>query len=82
MRPSTPNVATISGEMRTERPVPKDNSNDDDDNSDGEHIDIKTILRYCSEVATLIGVLCYLVFQQGDEIKNQGLTGFIKQLVI
>lgn len=56
---------------------------DDDDDDDGEpETDVKNILRYCSEVATLLGVLSYVIFQQGDEIKNQGLAAFSKQLVI
>lgn len=82
MRPSTPNFETsASEEMRTERPMKKDDPNGDAEDSDDETVDIQTIVRYCSEIATLIGVVCYLVFQQGDEIKNQGFAGFVKQLV-
>lgn len=49
---------------------------------DGDDVDVKNIIRYCSEVATLMGVLSYVIFQQGDEIKNQGLAAFTKQLVM
>lgn len=52
-------------------------ANDDDENA----MNITNILRYCSEVCTLIGVLSFVVIQQGDEIKNQGLAAFSKQLV-
>lgn len=45
-----------------------------------ESMDARTIIRYCCEVATIIGVLSYVIFQQGDEVKNQGLTAFSKQL--
>lgn len=80
-RPSTPNFETSNVEMLTERSVSKNDANSSDEESEDEEMDIKTVVRYCSEVATLIGVLCYLVFQQGDEIKNQGFSGFVKQLV-
>nr|AOR81475.1 inactive [Nilaparvata lugens] len=36
--------------------------------------------RYGFEIGTVIGVLSYLVVQQGGEIKNQGFFSFIKQL--
>lgn len=55
--------------------------------SDGAAIDennynAQTVARYCAELATIAGVLSYVVFQQGDEIKNQGLSAFLKQLVL
>lgn len=40
------------------------------------------IMRYCFELGTIGGVLHYLIFQQGEEIKNQGLISFLKQLVL
>lgn len=43
--------------------------------------DFQDIIRYCFEIGTILGVMSYLVFQQGDEIRNQGLVSFIKQLV-
>lgn len=43
--------------------------------------EVQDILRYCFEIGTIIGVLCYLWFQQGDEIRNQGLISFLRQLV-
>lgn len=45
-----------------------------------EGLDVQTVIRYCSEFATLAGVISFVVFQQGDELKNQGLKAFIKQL--
>ncbi|XP_026467661.1 uncharacterized protein LOC113371242 [Ctenocephalides felis] len=42
--------------------------------------DIKTLLRYVFEVATIMGVLSYVILQQGDEVKNQGMAAFLKQL--
>ncbi|XP_017492879.1 PREDICTED: transient receptor potential cation channel subfamily V member 5, partial [Rhagoletis zephyria] len=48
--------------------------------TEDEEYDVQTIARYCAEFATIVGVLSYVVFQQGDEIKNQGLPAFLKQL--
>lgn len=45
-----------------------------------DDLDTQTILRYVCEVITLIGVLSYVLFQQGDEIKNQGIAAYLKQL--
>ncbi|CAB0003660.1 unnamed protein product [Nesidiocoris tenuis] len=36
-------------------------------------------LRAGFEVCTILGVLSYLIIQQGEEIKNQGLVSFLKQ---
>ncbi|EAT38898.1 AAEL009258-PA [Aedes aegypti] len=47
---------------------------------DDEDIDLTTWFRYGFEIATVMGVLSYVVLQQGDEIKNQGLISFIKSL--
>nr|CAH7752533.1 unnamed protein product [Callosobruchus chinensis] len=41
--------------------------------------DPTTIARYCAEIGTLLGVLSYVIFQQGDEIRNIGLWTFLKQ---
>eukprot|EP00090_Calanus_glacialis_P029441 TRINITY_DN47253_c0_g1_i1.p1 TRINITY_DN47253_c0_g1~~TRINITY_DN47253_c0_g1_i1.p1 ORF type:complete len:251 (-),score=41.01 TRINITY_DN47253_c0_g1_i1:3-755(-) len=38
------------------------------------------IMRYCFEVATLLGVVSFMVFQLGEEIKNAGLKSFWKNL--
>lgn len=57
------------------------NGKHDADEEDDDSMDVMNIIRYGSEVATLAGVLSYVVFQQGDEIKNQGLNAFLKQLV-
>lgn len=59
--------------------IASEENDGDDDNK--MQFDAQNIIRYCSEVATLIGVLSYVIFQQGDEIKNQGLAAFMKQLV-
>jgi hypothetical protein len=45
-----------------------------------EGLDIQTIVRYTCECATIAGVISFVVFQQGDELKNQGLNAFLKQL--
>uniref|UniRef100_A0A182KAD1 Ion transport domain-containing protein n=1 Tax=Anopheles christyi TaxID=43041 RepID=A0A182KAD1_9DIPT len=45
-----------------------------------ESIDLTTWVRYGFEVATVMGVLSYVVLQQGDEIKNQGFFSFLKSL--
>lgn len=45
-----------------------------------EGLDAQTIIRYICECATIIGVVSFVVFQQGDELKNQGLKAFTKQL--
>jgi hypothetical protein len=39
------------------------------------------LTRYGFEIGTVIGVLCYVIVQQGEEIKNQGFRSFCKQLV-
>ncbi|XP_058444358.1 uncharacterized protein LOC131426000 [Malaya genurostris] len=54
-------------------------ANDDDGDGD-EGIDLTSWFRYGFEIATVMGVLSYVVLQQGDEIKNQGLISFIKSL--
>lgn len=45
-----------------------------------EGLDVQTIVRYTCECATIAGVISFVVFQQGDELKNQGLKAFLKQL--
>ncbi|XP_073834263.1 transient receptor potential cation channel subfamily V iav [Musca autumnalis] len=50
------------------------------DVADNDEYDVQTIARYCAELCTIAGVLSFLIFQQGDEIKNQGLSAFLKQL--
>nr|XP_053627698.1 uncharacterized protein LOC128685222 [Cherax quadricarinatus] len=42
--------------------------------------DFKSIVRYCFESGTLAGVISYVVFQQGEEIMNQGLSSFMRGL--
>lgn len=43
--------------------------------------DVIDFVRYGFEVATILNCVSYTVFQQGLEIKNQGLFSFTKQLV-
>lgn len=45
-----------------------------------EGLDVQTVVRYICECATIVGVISFVVFQQGDELKNQGLKAFAKQL--
>lgn len=54
--------------------------NDGHSQDSDEGLDAQTIIRYICECATIAGVVSFVVFQQGDELKNQGLTAFIKQL--
>ncbi|CAB3229660.1 unnamed protein product [Arctia plantaginis] len=43
--------------------------------------DARTGLRMASELGTIASTLCYIILQQGDEIKNQGLVAYFKQLI-
>lgn len=91
MRPVTENMANKAereAAAAAADPTASSSSSDGDasdvtsDNEDSSlfQSDAQNIIRYCSEVITLIGVLSYVIFQQGDEIKNQGLAAFMKQL--
>lgn len=44
--------------------------------------DFTVIARYLCEIGTVLGVLSYVIYQQGDEIKNQGLWTFLKHQVL
>lgn len=86
MRPATENLQNKEyEESRTDHiPSADGNSNgesDESNDSKDESMDVSSIIRYASEVGTLTGVLSYVIFQQGHEIKNQGLSAFLKQLV-
>lgn len=85
LRPATENLQNKEyEESQTDRAPSASGSSDASDKSEekeDESMDITNMIRYFSEVATLIGVLSYVIFQQGDEIKNQGLPAFLKQLV-
>lgn len=39
------------------------------------------IFRYICECNTILGVLSFVLIQQGDELKNQGIKAFMKSLV-
>lgn len=49
--------------------------------TDEPDTNIQSLIRYSFEVATVVCVLSYVIFQQGDEIKNQGFLAFAKQMV-
>lgn len=72
LRPITENLANKA--EREESGIGDDNENNDD-------MDATQVIRYGSECATLLCVLSYVIVQQGDEIRNQGFSAFIKQLV-
>ncbi|XP_060807116.1 uncharacterized protein LOC106135922 [Amyelois transitella] len=46
-----------------------------------EVTDARGGLRLASELGTIVSTLCYIILQQGDEIKNQGLVAYLKQLI-
>lgn len=43
--------------------------------------DVRSGVRLGCELGTIVSTLCYIILQQGDEIKNQGLIAYFKQLV-
>ncbi|CAH2237659.1 uncharacterized protein LOC120634301 isoform X2 [Pararge aegeria] len=43
--------------------------------------DARSGIRLSTELGTIISTLCYIILQQGDEIKNQGLVAYFKQLI-
>ncbi|XP_004925321.1 uncharacterized protein LOC101737437 isoform X1 [Bombyx mori] len=43
--------------------------------------DARSGLRLASELGTILSTLCYIILQQGDELKNQGLVAYFKQLI-
>ncbi|XP_053618451.1 uncharacterized protein iav isoform X2 [Plodia interpunctella] len=43
--------------------------------------DVRGGVRLASELGTIVSTLCYIILQQGDEIKNQGLVAYLKQLI-
>lgn len=86
-RPATENLQNKEYEESHTDRIPtadgttKEHEDSEETEDDPMNNSISTMIRYFSEVATLVGVLSYVVFQQGDEIKNQGLPAFLKQLV-
>ncbi|XP_045540319.1 uncharacterized protein LOC106718706 [Papilio machaon] len=46
-----------------------------------EVTDARGGIRLASELGTILSTLCYIILQQGDEIKNQGLVAYFKQLI-
>lgn len=42
-------------------------------------VDGTDLVRYGAEICTILGVLSYIIVQQGDEVKNQGFNAFLKQ---
>ena len=47
----------------------------------GQYEEAKDVVRLCFEMCSIFGSVYYVIFQQGEEIKNQGLVSFVKQLV-
>ncbi|XP_072948375.1 uncharacterized protein iav [Epargyreus clarus] len=43
--------------------------------------DARSGIRLACELGTIVSTLCYIILQQGDEIKNQGLVAYFKQLI-
>lgn len=43
------------------------------------NVEATDAVRYCAEICTIMGVLSYIIVQQGDEVKNQGFNAFLKQ---
>lgn len=83
-RPLTENMAA-KAERDEQRQTDLENgimvTEDPSEDPTNQETDVQEIVRYCSEIATLIGVLSYVLIQQGDEIKNQGMSAYLKQLV-
>ncbi|XP_068625250.1 uncharacterized protein iav [Battus philenor] len=46
-----------------------------------EVTDARSGVRLASELGTILSTLCYIILQQGDEIKNQGVAAYFKQLI-
>uniref|UniRef100_A0A2A4JYR0 Ion transport domain-containing protein n=1 Tax=Heliothis virescens TaxID=7102 RepID=A0A2A4JYR0_HELVI len=46
-----------------------------------EVTDARSGIRLASELGTLASTLCYIILQQGDELKNQGVVAYFKQLI-
>ncbi|CAH0597011.1 unnamed protein product [Chrysodeixis includens] len=43
--------------------------------------DARSGVRLASELGTILSTLAYIILQQGDELKNQGLVAYFKQLI-
>jgi len=54
---------------------------DDRTQSLSTYNDVRSLFRLGFEIGTILNCISYVVFQQGEEIKNQGFLSFIKQLV-
>lgn len=80
LRPTTENL-TMKTQNEEDDLSKADSTSESSEEVHVDDRDIQTYIRYGSEVCTLCGVLSYVIFQQGDEIKNQGLAAFTKQLV-
>lgn len=80
LRPTTENLS-MKQQNEEDDLLKADSTSESSEEVPVDEMDIQTYIRYGSEVCTLLGVLSYVIFQQGDEIKNQGLAAFTKQLV-
>lgn len=80
LRPITENLSSNT-QNEEDDALNAESTSESSETANVDEMDIQTYIRYGSEVCTLLGVLSYVIFQQGDEIKNQGLAAFTKQLV-
>ncbi|XP_063833518.1 uncharacterized protein LOC135082656 [Ostrinia nubilalis] len=46
-----------------------------------EVTDARSGIRLACELGTICSTLCYIILQQGDEIKNQGMVAYFKTLI-
>lgn len=76
MRPATENAMT-----KAQKDELESNNEHELENMEDIELDAKDYIRYGAEISTLLCVLSYVIFQQGDEIKNQGFSAYMKQLV-
>lgn len=81
LRPTTENLSTKNQNEEDDLLKADSTTSESSEEVHVDEMDIQTYIRYGSEVCTLLGVLSYVIFQQGDEIKNQGFAAFSKQLV-
>lgn len=82
---------SLSIYLRPARTVDDEEVDPNDDNTESttpvpktwserfETVDATDLIRYGAEICTILGVLSYIIVQQGDEVKNQGLNAFLKQ---
>lgn len=72
---------SVQAQNEEDDALSEDSTSESNEEAQDDDMGIQAYFRYGSEVCTLLCVLSYVIFQQGDEIKNQGLAAFVKQLV-